>query len=305
MDTSFEHALVVVNPKAGKTNIRNGLFKILNVIASHGCISTVRITQAHGDAVSFVEDLQDRYDVVICCGGDGTLNEVITGMMSSGRKIPIGYIPCGSTNDTANTLGIPRNIEAAAELIFRGKASDFDIGSFNGEKFFSYITSFGAFTKVSYATPQSAKNAIGHMAYILEGAKSLGSIKPYHVKFEFGETTVEDDFLFGAISNSTSAGGVLKFPANAVDLNDGLFELLLIKNPKNPVELSNTVIALGTKTFDNPNILLYHTNKIRVTADSVLEWTVDGEFGGEHDRIEVENLKGAVQIIRPARQLFE
>ena len=299
MNNTFKHALVIVNPTAGKATIGNGLFKILNRLASHGCIATVHITQSRGDAVRAVHERSDEYDLVVCCGGDGTLNEVITGMMRSMNKTPIGYIPCGSTNDTANTLGIPRNIVSATDLLFEGKACDFDVGCLNGEYYFSYIASFGAFAKVSYATPQTAKNAIGHMAYILEGAKSLNTIKPYHVKLKFNGIEIEDDYLFGAVSNSTSAGGVLKFPNNAVDLNDGLFELLLIKNLKNPVELSNTVIALGTKTFDDPNILLYHTGKIELESDSPLELTLDGEFGGDHSTLTLENIMSAVQIIRP------
>ena len=302
MSNCYKHALMIVNPTAGKRTIKSDLFTVMNVLATHGCIATVCVTQARGDASEFVRNRPDVYDVAVCCGGDGTLNEVITGMMDSDKKIPIGYIPCGSTNDTANTLGIPRNVNSAAELLFNGQPSDFDIGSFNGTRYFSYIASFGAFTKVSYATPQSAKNALGHLAYVLEGAKSIGTIKPSRLRLEFDGETIEDDFLFGAVSNSTSAGGVRKYPKNAVDLNDGLFELLLIRNPKNPVMLSNTVIALSTKTFEDPNILLFHAGSFKLKSDKPLEWTIDGEFGGEHSELTIDNIRGAVKIVRPTRR---
>ena len=293
-----KRVLLIVNLHAGKMSVKSRLAKVIDDFCSAGYIPTVRTTQARGDAEKIVAGKSSAYDIVVCCGGDGTLNEVITGMMRSKTQVPIGYIPCGSTNDMANTLGLPHNIEDATRLILEGEAREHDIGKFGDERFFTYIASFGAFTRASYATPQKVKNVLGHFAYILAGAKELGNIKSYRFKVTYDGGTVEDDFIFGSVSNSTSVGGLFSFPKNDVTLNDGVMELLLVRSPKNAAETTSLITSLLKKNFANKNLIFAHTAKAVFESEKSLYWTIDGEQSEKIKSVVIDDVPGTIRIIQ-------
>lgn len=293
-------ALVIVNPTAGKKAVQSNMFNIIDPLCRVGYMPTVITTSASGDATVYAHEMSADYDIVVCCGGDGTLNETITGMMSSGTIKPIGYIPCGTTNDMAKSLGLPKTIKAAAEMIAEGNRDFHDVGRFGEGMYFSYIASFGAFTKVSYTTPQATKNLLGHFAYVLEGAKELGKLRSYHVKLTFDDQVIEDDFIYVSITNTTSFAGLFSFPKNTVTLNDGLFELLLIKNPKNPIETSSILLNLSKKDFtSDKNMILAHTSHIKIETEEPIVWTIDGECSGEVTNIEIHNIPDTISICMP------
>ena len=289
-------ALIIMNPCSGTKRANKYLTDIVETFTVNDYICTVLTTTKRGDGTLYAEKYAGKADLITCIGGDGTFNEVVSGLLHSGRKVPIGYIPAGSTNDFANSLHLSKNIVKAARDIVQGNPVAFDIGSFNGRGF-SYVASFGAFTKASYATPQNVKNALGHLAYILEGIKDLPSIRPRHVRFDCDNETFEGDYIFGAISNSTSVGGILTLDPDAVDMNDGLFELLLIRNPKNAIELSDCIRALGDQTYDSPLLTFHSTAHLTVIADPDMDWTLDGEKEEGHARVEVQNLHNAIRLI--------
>lgn len=293
--------LFVFNPKSGKGQIKNKLMEILDIFTKSGYEVTVHPTQKFKDAKEVISKRAENYDLVVCSGGDGTLDEVVGGMMTSDRKIPIGYIPSGTTNDFANSLKIPKNMIKAAHIAVQGKNFPCDIGAFN-EDFFVYIAAFGIFTDVSYQTKQEMKNIVGHMAYILEGMKRLYTIKSYHVKVESEEEVIEGDFIFGMITNSVSVGGFKKITDSYVALNDGLFEVMLIKKPKNPIELQEIIAALLIQEYNTDYMYTFKTDRLRIESQDKLSWTLDGEFGGEHNQIEIKNYKEAINFLIPHKR---
>ncbi len=236
--------------------------------------------------------------MIVVCGGDGTLNEVITGLMQSGIDCTLGYIPSGTLNEWSSGLHISRNIPNAAKDIVNGKTISLDIGKF-GDKYFSYTASFGAFTEASYSAPQDVKNVLGQAAYFFEGIKSLGNIRPIHLKFECEEKTVEGDFLFGAVSNSMSIGGIVKFDEAVVELNDGEFEVLLIRSPDNILKLQPIIDGIIKKDLNRDGIEFFHTKKIKVTGGADVSWTLDGEFAQGADEITITNLAHAIHLTVP------
>ncbi len=305
MDENRKKALMIVNPTAGKQAVRGQMFSIIEILCAHGYQPTVLTTAAKGDCTAYVMEQGCEYDTVICCGGDGTLNEAVTGMLNSDMEIypPIGYIPCGTTNDMANNLGLPKTIKKAAQAVVEGQARYHDIGNFGDIAYFSYIASFGAFTKVSYTTPQSAKNVLGHFAYVLNGATELGNIKSYHVKLTYDGGVIEDDFIYVSVTNTRSFAGILSFPKDEVSLHDGLFEVLLIKTPKNVVEVSNILSNLSKGIFnDDKNMILIKTPKIRVETEENITWTIDGEQSPEISDVEIEVIPDRIQIFRPQKK---
>jgi diacylglycerol kinase (ATP) len=292
-------ALVIINPYAGRMRSRTGVFDIINHLSQNEYDITVHATTKKDDAIDFVASLDREYSVVLCCGGDGTLNEVITGMMAHEKRFPIAYIPTGTANDLAASLGLPRNIVKATSIAIDGTPCDHDIGQFNGTSYFSYIASFGAFTKVSYATNQQAKNAVGYLAYLLEGIKNINEIKPHSVSIKSNEFEYDGEILFGGVMNTLQAGGVLKMNRKDVDFSDGKFEVLIVKMPKSMTELSEILRDLAKGKYDQSGISLTHTEHIVFESEEPLSWTLDGEFGGNHKRVEIKNLHRAVKIMRP------
>lgn len=288
----------VFNMHAGKARIKTKLSDILNTFTEKGYEVTAYPTQYAGEAVLRIEALEDGYELVVCSGGDGTLDEVVTGMMRrpEEKRIPIGYIPAGSTNDFAKSLGLPQKMEDAAARIMAGKRFPCDIGAFN-QDYFVYIAAFGIFTDVSYQTDQQMKNVLGHMAYILEGMKRLTNITSYKMKLRWEDREVEDDFLFGMVTNSRSVGGFKSIIGTEVVLDDGVFEVTFIKRPKNLLELNETLTALLLAEIDERYMYSFRTNRLEVEAEGEVPWTLDGEYGGDHKIAVIEDRKQALEFI--------
>ena len=288
--------LFVFNAKSGKGLIKNYLVDIVDTMVKADYEVTVYTTQAQGDAIQKVEKEAAKYDLVVCSGGDGTLDEVVTGMNRSEEERPIGYIPAGSTNDFANSLGIPKDMVKAAYTAVHGKEFPCDVGYFNGDTFV-YVAAFGLFTEVSYQTPQHWKNILGHAAYILEGAKRLHDIPSYVMKVEHDGEEFTDKFIFGMVTNSISVGGFRGMTGEDVKLDDGVFEVTLIKSPQTPLEL-NEILASLTKLIDDTDLIYsFKTSELRISTEEKVAWTLDGEFGGEHQELVIKNLKQKIQIM--------
>lgn len=301
----MKKALFILNPHSGKGLIKNHLLEIVDILVKDGYEVTVYPTQGRKDASRVMRERQKSYELVVCSGGDGTLDEIVTGMIQSGFKTTIGYIPAGSTNDFANSLKIPSTMKKAAELLVNGTVFACDIGRFNDDVFV-YIAAFGLFTEVSYGTPQEMKNMLGHMAYILEGVKHLQNIKSCHLKVtsvsENGEETViEDDFIYGMVTNAYSVGGFKSIAGNVfkgrIALDDGLFEVTLIKMPKNPIELNSILAALAIQNIDTEYMYSFKSGKLLVESEEEIAWTLDGEFGGAHRKVTLTNEKQAMDIM--------
>ena len=298
-------ALFIVNPHSGKGLIKNHLLEIIDVMTKADYEVTVYPTQSQGDAVRVMRERKKRYELVVCSGGDGTLDEIVTGMIQSGFQTTIGYIPSGSTNDFAISLGIPSIMKRAAEIVVGGKVFPCDVGRFNDDVFV-YIAAFGLFTEVSYGTPQEMKNTLGHMAYILEGMKHLQNIKSYHLKVTYvsesgEERSIEDDFIFGMVTNTYSVGGFKSIAGNVfkgnVALNDGLFEDTHIKVPRNPIELNSILAALAVQNIDTDYMYSFKSGRLMVESKEEVAWTLDGEYGGRHRQVELRNEKEAMEIM--------
>ncbi len=291
--------LLIVNPCSGRAKMRTELLKVVEILSADNNLVTVYPTKARGDATEFIKNRTDlSYDLIVVCGGDGTLNEVITGLMQSGIHRTLGYIPSGTLNEWSSGLHISRNIKQAANDILTGNKIQLDIGQF-GEKYFSYTASFGAFTDASYSAPQDVKNVLGQAAYFFEGIKSLGNIKPVHLKFTADGKETEGDFLFGAVSNSMSVGGIVKFNESAVKLNDGKFEILLIRNPDNILKLQPIIDGILKQDFNREGIEFFTADSVTVTGGEELSWTLDGEFAKGENEITISNLHNAIELIVP------
>lgn len=298
-------ALLIINPTAGKMKSKAGVFDIIQLFREEDYICTVFTTAKKGDATAITLQYANDYDLVVCCGGDGTLNEIITGLMQCGSRTPIGYIPAGTTNDMAATLELPKGIKKSTQTVLTGEPVAHDIGLFNNQLYFSYVASFGAFTKVAYATPQWMKNRFGRFAYFIDGIKSVGDIHPYRLKVTTDSLELEDDFVFGSITNSVSVAGLFHLDRRDVCLNDGKFEVTLVKNPHNPIELRNTLYGLAHQKYDARYVVFFHTNEISFSFAKDAAWTVDGEFAGSARKIHIENLHDAVRIVQRNTQKDE
>ncbi len=289
--------LLIVNPYAGMRRVNRYLTEIIDVFNRAGYQVQVHITNGRGDAAEQARICAPEVDLVACAGGDGTFNETVTGLLRSGADVPIGYIPCGSTNDFATGLRLSNNVITAARDIVEGSPVALDIGKF-GQRYFSYVASFGAFTKASFSTPQNIKNALGHTAYILEGIQELSQIRTEHIRVETQTGVIEDDVLFGAVSNATSLGGILTLDPKQVDLSDGKFELILVRAPKDLLELHEGVHALQRQQYNCKMITFMNASKLRITANPQMTWTLDGEREDGHAEVTVENLHHAIRIMK-------
>lgn len=290
--------LFIYNPRAGKVQIRSNLLDIIDIFVKAGYEVTAYPTQAAGDAVKAVRTRRDGYDIVVCSGGDGTLDEVVSGMMQCDEKLPIGYIPAGSTNDFANSLGIPKSMIKAADVVVKGINFPCDIGAFNYDSFI-YVAAFGIFTDVSYETKQDVKNVLGHAAYLVEGVKRLPSVRSYPLKITNSDQVIEGEFLYGMVTNSYSVGGFRGITGQDILLDDGLFEVTLIRKPSNPLDLNNIILALVDKRVKSEHIHTFKTARLIVESETPLSWTLDGEFGGEHCRAVIENRRKVLDIRVP------
>ena len=286
--------LFIVNPRSGKGQIRNALLDIADIFIKGGLDVTLYVTQKPQDASRVVEKRAAKFDLVACSGGDGTLDEVVTGMMNSEIRRPIGYIPAGSTNDFANSLQIPKRMTEAAQCIVENNVYPCDVGSFNSD-YFVYIAAFGMFTEVSYQTNQDVKNVLGHLAYVLEGAKCIFNVKSYEVEIELNGEKIRDEFIYGMITNSRSVGG-FKNLTRDVDMNDGLFEVTLIVQPKNPLEMQEIIRNLISMEDNTDLIYSFKAKKLSIESEEEVAWTLDGEYGGSPRIVEIENLQRALNL---------
>ena len=289
--------LFIVNPRAGKTKSSAPLFDAVATFGRAGYLVRVMLTQAAGDAARFAAQWGGDYDLVVCAGGDGTLNETLSGLMQLENRPPVGYLPNGSTNDFAASLRIPSSVQQAARAVVEGTPHPLDLGAHN-DRYFSYVASFGAFTKASYSASQETKNALGHFAYILEGIKNLDSLRPYNCRIEADGETFEGDFIFGAVCNSTSLGGLVKLDPSRVKMDDGLFELLLLRMPKTALDLQNLITAMTRMQYEYPGVIFRHVQHVTLTTQAHIPWSLDGEFAPSVERVDIDNLSGAVELLR-------
>ena len=301
--------LFVYNPRAGKEMLKPRLSDVLDIFVKAGYEVTVHPTQAYRDAYYQIKEYEvGKYDLIACSGGDGTIDEVATGMMKRREMgkdvVPVGYIPAGTTNDFAKSLHIPRKPLAAADNAVKGVPFPCDIGKFN-DSVFVYIAAFGIFTDVTYETDQAVKNVLGHMAYILEGAKRIFNIPSYKIKVEHDGEVIEDEFIFGMVTNSRSVGGFSNMVGKNIVFDDGLFEVTLIKTPKNPIALQEIIAALLIEQVDTKHMYTFKTKKITFDSVEEIPWTLDGEFGGEQDYVEIENVQKAMEIMVPENHVLE
>ena len=288
---------LIINPNAGTRQGRRLLPEIISVFSRAGFLCTVYITGKRGDAADFARLHSGDADLVVACGGDGTLNEVITGLQLGQHRTPLGYIPCGSTNDFASSLGLSMDPLTACRDIVAGSPKDLDIGLFAPDRYFSYTASFGAFTSVSWSTPQNVKNVIGHAAYILEGIRSLADIRPIRMTVTADSQQFEEDYIFGAVCNSTSLGGVLKLEDGEIHMSDGLFEALLIPFPPDLLVLNRILTALRTHCYDDPSLRFLRASSFIFDGAPYITWTLDGEAAEASGRVEIRNIHNAVHLI--------
>ncbi|HOP10106.1 MAG TPA: diacylglycerol kinase family lipid kinase [Oscillospiraceae bacterium] len=298
MDCANKKLLLIVNPTAGRMRVVRYIGKIKKILSDGGYSVSVHMTSARAEATRLLAASAGDYDVIGCCGGDGTLNEVISGVLLSGKDVPIGYIPSGTTNDLAKSLGLSTSIIKATLNLLTGEPYFEDIGKFQ-DRYFTYVASFGAFTRVSYETPQKDKNLFGHAAYLMGGLCSIGDIKPFRVKVTCDGNVSEGDFIFGAVTNSTSVGGVMRLSDDQVNLRDGKFEVMLIRNPENAAQIGQLIDETVNRHYDGKLIALHHASEIRFESQTPLAWTLDGESGGEYTDCKAVNLHHAVRLILP------
>ena len=289
--------LLIINPKAGKSSYRNGFADVMLTLSQGGYDTTVRFTEGRGDVTRFAAEHAKEFDTIACIGGDGTLSEVVAGLMQVDNPPPLGYIPLGSTNDVANTLSLPHNAVEAAERIVSGTPIPFDVGGFQDDAYFTYVAAYGAFTEVSYATPQNEKAALGYLAYLLHAAGALTKLESIHTRVDYEGGTIEGDILYGGISNSTRVGGAVKLKKGIVSLSDGMFEVLLVPTPKSLADFTRSATGLLGQKYNGVDVILIQSADLTVTFDKPVAWTRDGEAGGEHQVVHLVNHPSAIQII--------
>lgn len=288
--------LFIYNPNSGMGLLKPKLSDVLDIFVKGGYEVTVYPTQKYHDAVRKMGEYEEQYDLVACSGGDGTLDDVVTGMMKREKKVPIGYIPAGTTNDFASSLHISKNMLEAADTVVNGVPFACDVGEFN-EDYFVYIAAFGLFTDVSYETKQSMKNVLGHLAYILEGTKRIFNIPSYRIKVTHDGETIEDEFIYGMVTNSRSVGGFKGITGKNVVFDDGKFEVTLFKTPRNPMELNEILGALALRKINPKRMYSFKTNEVHFETEEEIPWTLDGEFGGVHEEVVVKDCQKALEIM--------
>ena len=290
--------LFIMNPCAGQRKAARNLTQILEIFNRAGYEVNVYMTAGPGDGEHMAALRGPECDLVVCCGGDGTFNETLSGLLKAGADVPMGYIAAGSTNDFASSLGLSLDNLQAARDIVEGKPYRVDVGLFGG-RYFSYVASFGAFTRASYATPQSLKNILGHTAYILGGISEIAQLKPERIRMELPDgRVIEDEFIFGAVSNSTSVAGILTLPHDRVDMSDGKLEIMLVKAPKDLVEVADLISALQKQTYNCAAMTFLSTDSVKVTASCHMDWTLDGERQEGVGEVDVQCIHKGVQVMR-------
>ena len=288
--------LMIVNPSAGRSKSRGPLFDAAAILSQAGYLISIHTTACAGDAAETAAREGEQYDVIVAVGGDGTLNEVVSGILQLEHPPMLGYLAQGSTNDFASSLHISNKPAVAAAAIAQAAPRQLDIGRWN-DRHFVYVASFGAFTRSSYAAPQAAKNALGHFAYILEGMKDLNTLRPYQVKLTADGEVLDGEYLFGAVCNSTSIGGLMKLDPERVVLDDGQFEMLLIPNPKTAQDLQNLVLALLDQHYDREGLVFRHVSSIHLETEQDLPWSLDGEYAASTPVVDIENRQRSLTML--------
>ncbi len=288
--------LFIMNPKAGRTTLKNSLVDVLEVFCNNDYDVRTYLTKSADDAERVVAEEGVGYDVIVCAGGDGTLGNTVAGFMKSGLKVPLGYIPCGSTNDFARSMEIPMTAVEAAEMVVGAEPFSVDIGSLN-DKYFVYVAAFGVFSDTSYATPQNMKNIFGHAAYVLQGIKSIANIPSYKMKITIDGEIQEGEFIFGMVSNSISVGGFKSITRKGVEFDDGLFEGVLIRTIKTPANLERVVRALLTGDISEKSMVSFRASNVLFEAEDPVAWTCDGEFGGEYKNTSIDIHRRAIDLL--------
>ncbi len=289
--------MLLANPHAGKGGARTALGGVLDVFCRAGWEPTVYMTQRQGDAPRLAHAHAADYDRIVCIGGDGTLSETVAGLVTLPGAPPLGYIPMGTANDVATTLGLSRDPVEAAKAIVRGEEHPMDVGCMNGDSFFTYIAAFGAFTDVSYETRQESKQALGLLAYLLEGLAALPTITPTHARVLLDDGEEEGDYIFCGVTNSTSVAGMVRLDDSIVNLSDGLFEVILVKNPESIAYLGGIALDILGKKYQDPHVKVLHSRRVRFLCEEPVKFTRDGEAGGLHGEATLENLHQAIRII--------
>ena len=296
--TAKKKLMLIVNPVAGRGAYKEGFADALNILDNGGYRTTLFFTTGPGEAMNFAEQYSGDYDMVACTGGDGTLSDVLAGLMKTGKTHKVGYFPMGTANDVATTLDLPKNspVDAARKML-NGKPHPFDVGGFGENEYFAYIAAFGAFTEVSYETPQNQKKALGHLAYVLQGAAALPKLETYHTVVEYDDGVFEGNLVYGSMSNSTSVAGIVKLRKDMVSLGDGMSELVLVKDPGTVEGFGDILTSVLSRRFDSENLLILHTKKAKFIFDKPVAWTRDGEDGGKHREIELCNYARPVELV--------
>lgn len=289
--------MLLVNPVAGKAGYKDGFGDVLETFSAGGYLPTVFMTTGPKDATDIIVKYSGDYDLAVCFGGDGTLSETVSGIIQLKNAPPLGYIPVGTANDVATTLGLPRSPVKAAEKILGGELVPLDVGTFGSDEHFTYIAAFGAFTQVSYETPQGIKNMLGYMAYIFTGLLKIPSIVPIRARIEYDGGVIEDDFVFGGVTNSMSIAGLIHLGKEVVELGDGLFEIILVHKPRDIWDANKTIMDILWQNYHTNNVTLLRSKSVRFNFDSAVPWTRDGESGGDHSDLLLTNIHGAVNFI--------
>ncbi len=298
----MDKLLLIYNPIAGREQTRKDLSLIVEEFAKAGFMTTVMPTAKSGDVTEFILNYSKDFDLIVSCGGDGTMNEMANAIVKLDYIPKCGYIPAGTVNDFANSLRIPMKMPEAARMIGMQKFFDCDLCSFNGRAY-TYVAGFGLFTNVSYTTPQDTKNILGKMAYAIEGVKRFSEYEPVHMKVESVDKVVEDDFILGLISNSEYIAGYDAYNKKNIKMDDGVFEVFFIKEINNPLEAQDVLNALLTKELHSDNIVRFQTDKVKITSSTPVQWTLDGEDGGTHTDVEIVTLRKALKIAVPQGNL--
>ena len=297
MSNAKQKILLIINPISGRKKAKRILYPLVDLLCRNDCETTIFTTTGRGQAVDIVKQHASEADKIICCGGDGTLNEIFTGLNSADLQVPIGYIPTGTTNDFAQALKLPKKTNKAIDTAINGKAQPHDLGKFNDDRVFSYVASFGAFTHTAYTTPQWSKNIFGHQAYVLNGILNILDIRSHKLRVKADDKEITGDFVFGSVTNSTIIAGLIKLPQDDISFYDGLFEVILIKTPKSQAELQATARCLLLQKYDENYLHFFKCRQLSFKFEEDVPWTTDGEFAGELSQVEIECMQGRARVI--------
>ena len=290
--------MLILNPAAGSGSGVLSIGPAMELLYKGGMTPTVFYTLGVGEATKLVLEHAMEFDCVVCVGGDGTLSETVAGLAQLPSPPPLGYIPQGTANDVASSLNIPKNPTQAAKIIVRGNSEKQDVGRFNENDYFTYIAAFGAFTEVSYETSREQKQNLGHLAYVLQGMSQLPKITPYHTIVEYDDGVIDDKLIFGSVSNTKSVAGIVKLKKLGIELNDGLFEVTLVRNPANVIEMNKILSNVLTQNFNGNQVMMFQSRRVKFTFDQPVKWTRDGEAGGAHREVILENMHSAISFIQ-------